>query len=262
MGSPGIRFTQETISSICRLYRDGVHVCEIARRIGSKPTSVTRILKSNGILLRRPIGPKYFNHLARRKMSALYLAGQSLSQIARKYQCSIYPIRSALHAEGVQIRKACPLRKVLKPKEMEKFRVLYESRHSLVDIAKRLGISGNVASRIRNQLNLPVRVPVREGHALWKGGRVTCGGYVLVRIYSDDPLYAMANSRGYAAEHRVVLARSLGRPLDRSESVHHINGDKGDNRIENLQLRQSFHGKMQRYCCSDYGSFNIKAIPL
>lgn len=61
-------------------------------------------------------------------------------------------------------------------------------------------------------------------------------GYVEVWLDPSDPYYGMANKDGYVYEHRLVMARHLGRCLDKSEEVHHRNRNKQDNRIENLEL--------------------------
>lgn len=67
----------------------------------------------------------------------------------------------------------------------------------------------------------------------WKGGRFkTKDGYIMIKAES----HPNANQHGYMLEHRLLVEQSIGRVLKSDEDVHHINGIKDDNRIENLQL--------------------------
>jgi hypothetical protein len=88
----------------------------------------------------------------------------------------------------------------------------------------------------------------------WKGGRTIIAGRPCLYI----PSHPRATKEGYVYENVVVMERKLGRPLrwirqghNDNEVAHHINEDRMDNRIENLQLMTSkehkqLHSRRQR----------------
>jgi hypothetical protein len=59
------------------------------------------------------------------------------------------------------------------------------------------------------------------------------GGYMYAHTF---PLHPKANSKGLYPSHRIIVETSLGRYLDKSENVHHRNGNKKDNTLANLEV--------------------------
>lgn len=69
----------------------------------------------------------------------------------------------------------------------------------------------------------------------WKGGRVIRSGYIMISIMGK-----------YIREHRLVMEKHLGRFLRPKEVVHHIDGDRANNQLNNLMLfsNSSAHRKV------------------
>ena len=72
----------------------------------------------------------------------------------------------------------------------------------------------------------------------WKGGKIkTRSGYVKIRK-PDHP----RQSNGYVYEHILTMEQQLGRYITQDETVHHKNGIRDDNKVENLELWSRNHG--------------------
>lgn len=79
----------------------------------------------------------------------------------------------------------------------------------------------------------------------WKGGKsIASNGYVLVRV---GLRHHLADVRGYAYEHRLVAESKTGRKLEKGEQVHHINGNKQDNRPDNIEVMKSLAHHLNKH---------------
>lgn len=90
----------------------------------------------------------------------------------------------------------------------------------------------------------------RSSH--WKGGRHRDKlGYIQIWM-PDHPNAKMA---GYIHEHRLIMSEHIGRPLNSWEFIHHRNGKKDDNRLENLELmtKKVHRGQVEcPYCGKEF----------
>lgn len=73
----------------------------------------------------------------------------------------------------------------------------------------------------------------RENHHNWSGGIYTTKQGYVMKLCPDHP---SCSKTGYVQAHRYIMEKHIKRLLNTNEAVHHINGIKNDNRIENLKL--------------------------
>ncbi len=137
---------------------------------------------------------------------------------------------------------------------------MYEQGVPSYEIAKEFGVNIKMLSYVRGKYGIKRRpMPKLCGDKHWnfRGGYSRSGKYLKVLLDRDSPFYPMADKKGYVLEHRLVMAKHLNRLLGADETVHHINGNKIDNRLGNLELRQGPHGRGISLRCAECGSTNL-----
>lgn len=116
---------------------------------------------------------------------------------------------------------------------------MYAEGHTQKEIADVLGVSQKVVWRFMKNHGMKARSAAKrdqygEKNSYWRGGEITDEhGYHLIKT---DGHPRGKKCGGYVREHILVAEKILGRPLEKNECVHHINGIKNDNRPENLAV--------------------------
>ena len=109
-----------------------------------------------------------------------------------------------------------------------------------LSLTHRLAISGTRKKLFRlGVLENWHKYHIGQNSPNWKGGRhITENGYIRCTIFVNGKTKLVY-------EHRLVMEKYLGRPLLKKESVHHLNGIKTDNRLENLLLTTVSHNSRE-----------------
>lgn len=124
---------------------------------------------------------------------------------------------------------------------------LYQVERSLMRAASRFGCSHNTIRAALRRAGVSVRPTGGRrrppGSApTWFRRNATNGYAVWYGWIPGENRYATLS------EHRLLLEQALGRALTSGEEVHHRNGVRDDNRLENLELRRRPHGSGSTHC--------------
>lgn len=245
---------------ILRRWNAGETGVSIASALGLGRTTVYRAFARHGIVAskdqklrsdhRRKHTVSQEDEIVRR-----YLDGELMTAIARDFGCHTATVKNIVIRREGQVRPVGGRYRKWSPSDVDEIQKRWLEGELQGDLADAFQTSTSQIKYLTRALQRRLPTPGATGI-------VRQGDYRAVLLREDDPMSSMRMVSGYVMEHRLVMARSLGRPLLPSETVHHINGDKLDNRLENLQLRQGKHGNGHSFRCRACGSTDVGPVKL
>jgi hypothetical protein len=266
------KLSTETEMSIAEEFRGGVGATQIGRLRGIAYTLVVAALKRHGLKpesneVRQSPAQDILHSRQEEVLSAYRL--YSAVEAAKKFGVSAASLRTFVRSLGLPRQRISHLEQLAD--DIVRRWIEGEAK---VSIARAYDINKTTVTKIlRRHCPKGLLAPGPQ-HWKWKGGKRTNRlGYVVVTMFESHPFFEAMHYRtgrvggntpgsNFVFEHRLVMAEHLGRPLLPSETVHHIDGNRANNDIVNLQLRISNHGPGIVMQCRQCGSHDVIPIPI
>jgi hypothetical protein len=174
----------------------------------------------------------------------LHSEGKTDRQIAEVIGCSPCAVGSWRRTRSLPING-----ERLTGEEQQRIVDLLRQGKSCPEIQELTGVFRETVRKVGQRRGVSIPPTARRIPEL-SSGIIDKSGYILLRVSASGPYgnlirYLGKNrSSGYALLHRIRMQEKLGRPLTDQEVVHHIDGDKYNNSVDNLELFQSNGGHL------------------